>query len=101
MLRKLLVVPLLAVSLTACGGSDTATNTGSDGEAQSVAPATAVATTTACPAKATKKFAKTRFAADMGLAFGSFYQWIYKPFQAGKFKSGVEGQKTAIVKAGA
>ncbi|MFC4912503.1 hypothetical protein [Actinomadura gamaensis] len=54
-----------------------------------------------CPSKATKKFAKTRFVGDAGLAFGAFHRWIYKPYKAGTFKSGADGRKKAIVKAAA
>ncbi|GAB3658461.1 hypothetical protein GCM10027589_19070 [Actinocorallia lasiicapitis] len=110
MIKKILVVPLLAASLVACGGGkdETATNTGAGSSAQAdgvngAAPsdpaASGSASPTACPTKATKSFAKTRFTADMGLAFGTFHRWIYKPYQAGTFKSGAQGQKTAIAKA--
>lgn len=108
MLRKFLVVPLLAVSLTACGGgTKTATQTGSDVVANASGAASGMVTTdpsgsaSSCPTTATKAFAKTRFVADMGLAFGAFNQWILKPFRADKFKSGAAGQKTALVKAAA
>ena len=44
-------------------------------------------------------FAKTRFVLHAGAAIGVFHRYLYKPFQAGTFKSGAAGQKTAIVKA--
>ncbi|MEV5975964.1 hypothetical protein [Streptomyces sp. NPDC052114] len=47
-----------------------------------------------------QKFAKTRFVANAGLAAGATYQWIVKPFRAGTFKSGADGRKFALVKAG-
>ncbi|MEV0317835.1 hypothetical protein ACIBKX_03275 [Streptomyces sp. NPDC050658] len=47
-----------------------------------------------------QKFAKTRFVANAGLAAGATYQWIVKPYRAGKFKSGADGRKFALVKAG-
>ncbi|MGV9880058.1 hypothetical protein [Streptomyces sp. NPDC003006] len=47
-----------------------------------------------------QKFAKTRFVANAGLAAGATYQWIVKPFRAGKFKKGASGRKVALVKAG-
>ncbi|MEO5878083.1 MAG: hypothetical protein ABIS86_00060 [Streptosporangiaceae bacterium] len=112
MFRTLLVVPLLAVSLVACGGSKDAVQPGSDPARSATATAAATMSTgasagssdgtaTNCPAKATKSFAKTRFVADAGLAFGAFNQWILKPFRRGSFKSGASGRTTAIVKAGA
>ncbi|WP_344837391.1 hypothetical protein [Actinocorallia longicatena] len=100
----MLVVPLLAVSLVGCGSSDKVVSTGSQASATAsgvVATGSASASPSTCPTKATKSFAKTRFAADMGLAFGTFYRWIYKPFQAGTFKAGADGRKTAIAKGAA
>ncbi|GGR95946.1 hypothetical protein GCM10010252_38430 [Streptomyces aureoverticillatus] len=47
-----------------------------------------------------QKFAKTRFVANAGLAAGATYQWIVKPYRAGKFKSGADGRRFALVKAG-
>jgi hypothetical protein len=46
-----------------------------------------------------RKFAKTRFVADAALAAGATYQWIVKPYKAGKFKKGAHGRKLALVKA--
>ena len=46
------------------------------------------------------KFAKTKFVLHTGLAFGAFHRYIYKPFRAGKFRSGADGRRTALVKAG-
>ncbi|MET7615458.1 hypothetical protein [Streptomyces sp. NPDC005408] len=47
-----------------------------------------------------QKFAKTRFVANAGLAAGATYQWIVKPYRAGKFKKGADGRTFALVKAG-
>ncbi|MEU3060161.1 hypothetical protein AB0P12_07010 [Streptomyces subrutilus] len=47
-----------------------------------------------------QKFAKTRFVANAGLAAGATYQWIVKPYRAGKFKKGAKGRTFALVKAG-
>ncbi|MFF4102145.1 hypothetical protein [Streptomyces sp. NPDC001903] len=47
-----------------------------------------------------QKFAKTRFIANAGLAAGATYQWIIKPYRAGKFKKGAKGRTFALVKAG-
>jgi hypothetical protein len=46
-------------------------------------------------------FAKTKFLVHVGLAFGSFHRYIYKPFRAGAFKSGAPGRIKALAKAGA
>ncbi|HET6859465.1 MAG TPA: hypothetical protein VFH94_20555 [Streptomyces sp.] len=47
-----------------------------------------------------QKLAKTRFVANAGLAAGATYQWIVKPYRAGKFKKGADGRRVALVKAG-
>jgi hypothetical protein len=96
MFRRVLVISLLAVSLTACGSSKDMVRTGS-----AAAPTSTGEATSTCPVKATKSFAKTRFVADAGLAFGAFNQWILKPYRDGSFTPGAAGQKTAIVKAAA
>lgn len=54
-----------------------------------------------CPTANTTAFAKTKFVAHAGLAFGAFHRYIYKPYQAGSFKSGQSGRVVAFVKAGA
>ena len=45
-------------------------------------------------------FAKTKFLLHMGLAFGAFHRYVYKPFKAGGFTP-VSSHKLVIVKAGA
>ncbi|MFJ9648626.1 hypothetical protein ACWEPM_22235 [Streptomyces sp. NPDC004244] len=47
-----------------------------------------------------QKFAKTRFVVNAGLAAGATYQWIIKPYRAGKFKKGAKGRTFALIKAG-
>jgi hypothetical protein len=99
MLRKTsIVIAVLLLVLAGCGGSKkNATTAGASGSVNS----TSSATPAACPTKATRKFAKTRFVANAGLAAGSFKRYIYTPYKAGAFKSGADGQKKAIVKAAA
>ncbi|MFD8633404.1 hypothetical protein [Streptomyces sp. NPDC059533] len=66
------------------------------GEADELAAATPSPSTSA----ERQKFAKARFVANAGLAAGATYQWIIKPYQAGKFKKGAKGRTFALVKAG-
>jgi hypothetical protein len=99
MFRKILVIPVLLVALAGCGTSNTATTAG--GVAETSSSPTSMAQAADCPTAPTKKFAKTRFVADAGLAFGAFHRYIYKPYKAGAFKSGAPSQKKAIVKAAA
>ncbi|MFJ3764891.1 hypothetical protein ACIPQJ_12565 [Streptomyces sp. NPDC090082] len=62
--------------------------------------ASSSATPTASASFEQQKLAKTRFVANAGLAAGATYQWIVKPYRAGKFKKGADGRTFALVKAG-
>lgn len=44
---------------------------------------------------------KTRFAADMGLAFFAFRHYVYSPYKAGAFQTGAQGRTKAMIKGGA
>jgi hypothetical protein len=46
-------------------------------------------------------FAKTKFVLHVGLAFGAFHRYIYKPLKAGAFGSGSKGRLKALLKAAA
>ncbi|MER6067531.1 hypothetical protein ABT187_01465 [Streptomyces sp. NPDC001817] len=85
---------LLAGS-TACGSSDKTST--KDTAAVQAAPAATPSPTTSAERQ---KFAKARFVANAGLAAGATYQWIVKPWKAGKFKKGAHGRKATLVKAG-
>ncbi|MFE2019766.1 hypothetical protein ACFW9O_17195 [Streptomyces sp. NPDC059499] len=93
-LRRLLLALLLSCAVlvggTACGDSDT------DASSDTSSSATASPTTSA----EAQKYAKARFVANAGLAAGAAYQWIVKPYRAGKFKKGADGRTFAVVKAG-
>ncbi|MEU3843373.1 hypothetical protein AB0E88_25445 [Streptomyces sp. NPDC028635] len=92
-LRRLAVAVVLCCALlaatTACGG---------DGKDD--AAATTGATPTATTSAEKQKFAKTRFVANAGLAAGATYQWIVKPWKAGRFTKGADGRTAALIKAG-
>jgi hypothetical protein len=86
---------LLAGS-TACGSGSSATKD----NAAVVAAATPSSSTPSSSSTVEKqKLSKTRFVANAGLAAGATYQWIVKPWKAGKFKKGAKGRKLALVKA--
>lgn len=89
MRRALLAVLLVAALLTlpACGNS-------SDDSSGSTAGASATSTVQQ------QKLAKTRFVANAGAAAGAAYQWIVKPYRAGKFKKGADGRTFTLIKAG-
>ncbi|MFF1510806.1 hypothetical protein [Streptomyces sp. NPDC058326] len=76
------------MTTAACGSDDEASTSG------------AAATPTSSSTFEQQKLAKTRFVANAGLAAGATYQWIVKPYKAGKFKKGADGRTFALVKAG-
>ncbi len=43
---------------------------------------------------------KTRFVAHLGVAYFCFHQWVWKPYKAGAFESGVPHRTSTIVKGG-
>ena len=105
-MRRLLLVLLslvLALGVSSCSKSSSTT-------AQSAGAATSTGATAsgtgsaaaagACPSSASG-FAKTKFLAHAGLAFGAFHRYIYKPMRAGTFKSGASGRIRAFLKAAA
>lgn len=75
---------MLAFTVTACGKED--------------APST-TAQSFSCPTEHTRSFPKTRFVADVGLAFGSFHHWIWEPYKAGKLQKGADHRIWSIAKA--
>jgi hypothetical protein len=82
-----LVLAGTLLALPACSSSKTSNNV-------SGVAATANATSSA----ERVKLAKTKFVLNAGLAAGATYQWIYKPFKAGTFKSGAKGRTAALIK---
>ncbi|MGW2097197.1 hypothetical protein ACWCPX_05690 [Streptomyces olivaceoviridis] len=99
-IRRLVVALTLCCALvagaTACGGSEK--NSTKETSAAQAVPAVDSPSPTTSAEK--RRFAKTRFVLDAGLAAGATYQWIVKPWKQGKFKKGAKGRKTALVKAG-
>ncbi|MFD3725369.1 hypothetical protein [Streptomyces sp. NPDC058671] len=83
----LLLSCTLLLTTAACGGDD--------GQSASGA-----ATPSGTSTFEQQKLAKTRFVANAGLAAGATYQWIVKPYRAGKFTKGADGRTFALVKAG-
>ena len=43
---------------------------------------------------------KTRFVAHLGIAYFAFHHWVWKPYQAGAFKSGANGRIKNMIKGG-
>lgn len=107
MLRKtFVIIPIILLALSGCSSKskDAAVTGAAPTVGAPAAPAatpTDTATPRACPTAQTRKFAKTRFITNAGLAAGAFKRYIYSPYRKGTFKSGAKGQKRAIVKAAA
>jgi hypothetical protein len=108
--RPVVAVSVMLLVLSACGGTSPETMGRPAARASALgAPAAAGAyaepatpvTPVACPTKATRKFAKTRFITNAGLAAGAFKRYIYTPYKNGAFQSGAPKRKRAIVKAAA
>ncbi|WP_449486442.1 hypothetical protein [Streptomyces avidinii] len=83
----------ISVAMAAFAEADAAASA-EDAEAAAATPSASAS------AEERQKFAKTRFVANAGLAAGATYQWIVKPYRAGKFKKGTKGRTFALVKAG-
>lgn len=78
------VLVAIAVVFAGCGSSSSAGGGGGS---------TSGSTTTE-----TVHFAKTKFVLHVGLAFGAFHRYVYKPFRAGVFGKPLS-HKAALVKA--
>ncbi|MFE2516276.1 hypothetical protein [Streptomyces mirabilis] len=92
----------LVVALTVCCAllaGATACGSGSSAAKDNAAVVAAATTPSSSSTVEKQKLSKTRFVANAGLAAGATYQWIVKPWKAGKFKKGAKGRKLALVKA--
>jgi hypothetical protein len=84
-LALVLVLIALAVGTAGCGSKTVA-----------VTSANGSVTTRTVP---DVHFAKTKFVLHMGLAFGAFHRYVYKPYKAGALGSGAQGRVKALLKA--
>lgn len=107
---RVVAVSVMLLALSACGGRSPetvgrpaarASALGAPAAPGAYAEPAAPATPVACPTKATRKFAKTRFVANAGLAAGAFKRYIYTPYKNNAFKANAPHRKKAIVKAAA
>jgi hypothetical protein len=97
-IRRLVVALTLCCALVAGATACSSTQSKSTDTGMAAVP---VADTPSPSTSAEKqKFAKTRFVANASLAAGATYQWIVKPWKAGKFKKGAHGRTFALIKAG-
>ena len=101
-LKRILVLILGSVILlsgaTACGSSGKSSSPPAAAAGQ--ASSSASSSTGTCAEAGTRKIPKTRLLADLGLTYGAFHRYLYKPYQAGAFHKGADGRTKAIIKAG-
>ncbi|MER5755048.1 hypothetical protein [Streptomyces sp. NPDC002088] len=102
-IRRLVVALTLCCALLAgatayAGGGNSAQGTVAVAAA---ARPTVPASPSPTPTTERQRLAKTRFVANASLAAGAVYQWIVKPWRAGKFEQGAKGRRLALVKAAA
>jgi len=87
---------------TACSssGKSTPASTSASQAAAGNASQSAAAANASCAQAGTRKIPKTRLLADLGLTYGAFQRYLYKPFKAGAFQKGANGRTKALIKAG-
>lgn len=104
--RRLAVLLMILVApialLAGCKKSDSSSSAAPSSAAVSVSQSGSApsGSATDCPTSNTTSFAKTKFVAHSGLAFGAFHRYLYKPYRAGTFKKGADGRLTAFAKGG-
>jgi hypothetical protein len=107
-LLVVLLFPLLVIAGCGKGASSVSTppagaSAAADGALPADPPesgADATPIDESCPATNAVAFAKTKFVAHTGLAFGAFHRYLYKTYQAGSFKKGASGRITTFIKGG-
>lgn len=97
---SLLLACLMLAFTVSCGNDSSDTNTSPQSQGGS-AGVSSSASSGVCASVGTRKFAKTRFLANAGVAYGAFSRYIYKPYRDGAFKKDAPGRTKALVKAGA
>jgi hypothetical protein len=95
-LRNSVAAGTLAVSLLVLPACSSSSKSSSNTNAIGVSETSPSPTTSA----ERVKLAKTKFVLNASLAAGASYQWLYKPFKAGTFKSGAKGRTAALIKGG-
>lgn len=104
--RRLAVLLMILVApialLAGCKKSDSSSSAAPSSAAVSVSQSGSApsGSATDCPTSNTTSFAKTKFVAHSGLAFGAFHRYLYKPYRAGTFTKGADGRLTAFAKGG-
>ena len=91
---------ILFSAATACGSSSKLTHAAAPVSQAAPGPQVAYSSPGTCAGAGTRKIPKTRLLADLGLTYGAFHRYLYKPYKAGAFHHGAHGRTKALVKAG-
>lgn len=94
------VLALILGLMIMFGGATACSSSGKSTPASASASQSASAANASCAQAGTRKIPKTRLLADLGLTYGAFQRYLYKPFKAGAFQKGANGRTTALIKAG-
>ncbi len=87
--RLAVVLVAFALMFAGCGSSSSSSSSAGGGGSSSASGSTTTETV---------HFAKTKFVLHVGLAFGAFHRYVYKPLRAGVFGKPLS-HKAALVKA--
>jgi hypothetical protein len=100
LLALVLGLMILFSAATACGSSSKSTHAAAP--VSQAAPGNQIAYPSpgTCAGAGTRKIPKTRLLADLGLTYGAFHRYIYRPYKAGAFHHGAHGRTKALIKAG-
>jgi hypothetical protein len=85
---------------TACSSSGKSTSAATSASQAAAGNASPSASAASCAQAGTRKIPKTRLLADLGLTYGAFQRYLYKPYKAGAFQKGASGRTKALIKAG-
>ncbi len=99
-LALILGLMILFGGATACSSSGKSTSSAASASQAAAGNASQSASAASCAQAGTRKIPKTRLLADLGLTYGAFQRYLYKPYKAGAFQKGASGRTTALVKAG-
>ena len=93
------LVLLMALGVGACGSTSTTSKSTSAGGSATATASNSATPAAQCASAGTRHFQKSRLVADLGLAYGGFHRYLYKPYRAGTFRKGASGRTAAIIKA--
>jgi hypothetical protein len=82
------------------GSASSAASASAPASSSTASASAAGASPAVCASAGTRKIPKTRLLTDLGLTYGAFHRYLYKPYKAGSFTKGADGRTKALIKAG-